>query len=100
MRKLRAEQIAGIVNQKEEFAGVQIPFLTVSRTCDVGVCSNRLIPSVLHEWREPRHQEFEKRNVWRLFNAFTESLKEGSLAELPKRTEALHGLLDVHVGLS
>ena len=25
---------------------------------------------------------------------------EGRLAELPKRTEALHGLLDTHVGLS
>lgn len=32
-------------------------------------------------------------------NAFTESLKDGNLAELPKRTEALHGLLDTHVGL-
>lgn len=62
-------------------------------------CSNRLIPDVLHEWREPKHDAFEGRNVWSLFNAFTESLK-GNLAELPKRTEALHGLLDTHVGLS
>jgi len=72
----------------------------VIRATDVGVCSNRLIPPVLHEWREPRHDAFEGRNVWSLFNAFTEALKEGSLAELPKRTEALHGLLDTHVGLS
>ena len=43
---------------------------------------------------------FEQRNVWSLFNSFTEALKDGSLAELPKRTEALHGLLDVHVGLN
>lgn len=40
------------------------------------------------------------RNVWSLFNSFTEALKEGSLAELPKRTEALHGLLEIHVGLT
>jgi hypothetical protein len=71
----------------------------VIRATDVGVCSNRLIPSVLHEWREPRHEVFQPRNVWSLFNAFTESLKDGNLAELPKRTEALHGLLDTHVGL-
>ena len=71
----------------------------VIRATDVGVCSNRLIPPVLHEWREPRHDAFERRNIWSLFNAFTESLKEGNLAELPKRTEALHGLLDTHVGL-
>jgi hypothetical protein len=72
----------------------------VIRACDVGVCSNRLIPAVLHEWREPRHDAFEARNVWSLFNSFTEALKEGNLNELPKRTEALHGLLDVAVGLN
>jgi Domain of unknown function (DUF932) len=71
----------------------------IIRSVDVGVCSNRLIPPVLHEWREPKHDAFEGRNVWSLFNAFTESLKEGALSELPKRTEALHGLLDTHVGL-
>lgn len=31
-------------------------------------------------------------------NAFTESLKEGSFAELSKRTETLYGLPDTHVG--
>ena len=72
----------------------------IIRSVDVGVCSNRLIPPVLHEWREPKHDAFEGRNVWSLFNAFTESLKEGALSELPKRTEALHGLLDTHVGLN
>ena len=72
----------------------------IIRSCDVGVCSNRLIPAVLSEWRQPRYKEFGKRNIWSLFNAFTESLKTGNLAELPKRTEALHGLLDNHVGLN
>ena len=71
----------------------------IIRATDVGVCSNRLIPTVLKQWREPKHEAFEPRNVWSLFNAFTESLKDGSLSELPKRTEALHGLLDSHVGL-
>ena len=66
----------------------------------VSVCSNRLIPEVLHEWREPRHEVFEQRNVWSLFNAFTEFLKVGNLANLHKRTEALHSLLDTHAGLS
>jgi Domain of unknown function (DUF932) len=72
----------------------------IIRATDVGVCSNRLIPAVLHQWREPRHQQFESRNIWSLFNSFTEALKESSLAELPKRTEALHGLLDIQVGLA
>ncbi len=72
----------------------------VIRATDVGVLSNRAIPAVLKEWREPRHQEFEVRNIWSLYNGVTESLKENALAELPKRTEALHALLDSHVGLA
>ena len=71
----------------------------VIRSTDVGVCPNKLIPRVLHEWREPRHEVFESRNVWSLFNAFTEVLK-GNLNELPKRTLALHGLLDTYVQLN
>jgi hypothetical protein len=72
----------------------------IIRPCDVGVCSLRIIPPVLHEWREPRHVAFEGRSARSLFNAFTESLKDGALSELPKRTEALHGLLETHIGLS
>ena len=71
----------------------------VIRSTDVGVCPNKLIPHVLHEWRKPRHEAFEARNVWSLFNSFTEALK-GNLVELPKRTEALHGLLDSYVRLN
>jgi hypothetical protein len=57
------------------------------------------IPDVLSEWREPRHAEFrEGRTAWRLFNAFTEILK-GNLGELPRRTQALHGLMDAACGL-
>jgi len=67
---------------------------------DVGICTNRLIPAVLHEWREPRHPEFQERDVWSLFNSFTSAMKDGNLAELPKCMEALHGLLDVAVGLN
>jgi len=65
----------------------------------IGACSNRLVPVVLREWRGSKHEQFHERNVWSLFNAFTEALK-GNLIELPRRTEALHGLLDTHVGLA
>jgi molybdate-binding protein len=72
----------------------------VIRSVDVGVCANSYIPRVHNEWRHPQHTAFESRNVWSLFNAFTETLKQANLAELPKRTQALHGLLDVAVGLN
>ncbi len=43
-----------------------------------------------------KNDAFAKRNVWSLFNAY---LKKVNLAQLPKRTKALHGLLDTRVGL-
>jgi hypothetical protein len=71
----------------------------IIRSTDVRACTPRLIPAILREWRNPRHKEFEARTLWTLFNSFTEVLK-GNLNELPKRTEALHGLLDLYVGLA
>jgi hypothetical protein len=70
----------------------------VIRATDIRTCTPRQIPSILREWRNPRHEEFRSRTLWTLFNSFTEVLK-GNLNELPKRTEALHGLLDSYVGL-
>jgi hypothetical protein len=70
----------------------------VVRAVDLGAATNRMIPAVLKEWREPRHPEFADRTAWSLFNGFTEVLK-GNLPELPKRTQALHALFDTTVGL-
>jgi len=52
------------------------------------------VPKVLEQWHAPNHPEFKEKNGWRLFNAFTETLKGSSLAELPTRTQKLHGLFD------
>jgi len=70
----------------------------IIRSTDVRACTPRQIPAILREWRNPRHEEFRERTVWSLFNSFTEVLK-GNLNELPRRTEALHGLLDSCVGM-
>jgi Domain of unknown function (DUF932) len=70
----------------------------IIRSTDVRACTPRQIPAILREWRNPRHEEFHARTLWSLFNGFTEVLK-GNLNELPKRTEALQGLLDSYVGL-
>lgn len=56
----------------------------IVRSVDVGVCANSYIPDVLKQWREPRHEVFQPRNVWSLFNAFTEALKQASLSEALK----------------
>jgi Domain of unknown function (DUF932) len=70
----------------------------VVRSVDLGAATNRMIPQILKEWREPTYPDFRDRTAWSLFNAFTEALK-GNLSDLPKRTEALHALMDSHVGL-
>jgi hypothetical protein len=70
----------------------------IVKAFDLHAVTNRMIPVVLKEYREPRHPEFQDRTCWSLFNAFTETLK-GNLPELPRRTEALTALFDTHVGL-
>ena len=66
------------------------------RAVDSRVIPVTQLPLVLKEWREPSHDEFTEngRSVWRLFNAFTESFKSRSLEVLPRRSQALHGLMD------
>lgn len=58
------------------------------------------IPGLLKEWRNPRHSAFEKdgKTGWRLFNAFTETIK-GDLWRLPQRTRLLHNVLDAECEL-
>jgi hypothetical protein len=70
----------------------------VIRAVDAQVCTNRMLPMILKEWREPRYECFAEKNCWAAYNSFTEVLK-GNLHELPRRTEALTALMDTHVGL-
>ena len=67
----------------------------VVRSLDARVITTQQIPRVLEQWRTPKHPEFaEQRNAWRLFNAYTEVLKEANVFALPRRTQTLHGLMD------
>lgn len=63
------------------------------------ICASKL-PQVLDAYRHPEHEEFRPRTVWSGFNAFTEVLKSYELQDLPKRTQALHGLCDMASHLS
>jgi hypothetical protein len=93
--------------QEDRFAAYRQRELTdgaahdlIIQALDARVLPLLRVPEVIQEWREPRHPEFSQgRTAWRLFNAFTETLK-GNLGELPRRTQALHGLLDSACGLA
>lgn len=61
-----------------------------------GIISLRQIPVVVREWEEPRHELFEPRTAWSLFNAFTAGLANMQVrnpADLARRTMRLSALL-------
>lgn len=72
----------------------------IVRAMDVKAAPTTQFGEILKEWRTPRHQEFVEagKTAWRLYNAFTEAAKAGSLSLLPSRTIALQGLFDAQVG--
>jgi hypothetical protein len=74
----------------------------VIRAIDASVLPVTQVPAVLDEWRTPSHSEFETdgKTVWRFHNAMTHVWKGRNLAALPRRSQALHGLLDGVCGLA
>lgn len=69
------------------------------RAVDCAAITPSQIPEVLKEWRKPTHAEFEARNAWSLFNAFTEAYKAINPHTALRRGEALYGLFDGKLGL-
>ena len=57
------------------------------------------IAHVNKNWREPEFEEFEPRNVYSLFNAFTSTMRTQPLLTL-NATPRLHGMLDTYCGLA
>ncbi len=92
---MRHEQDQQIAAYKSRLLSDRTVHDLVVRAVDAGVIPVTQIPLVLAEWRGPRHVEFTRsgRSAWRLFNAFTESFKTRSLEILPRRSQALHGVL-------
>jgi Domain of unknown function (DUF932) len=73
------------------------------RAVDSRVLPVTKLPHALKEYREPSHAEFldnGQRTAWTFFNSVTEVLKGRTLDALPRRTQALHGLLDSACGLA
>lgn len=69
----------------------------------VRAARNAVIPggdilNIVTEWHKPTHEDFAPRNAWSLFNAFTEVGKKWG-AQLPARTNRLHGLFDSACGV-
>jgi hypothetical protein len=48
------------------------PHDLVIRAVDCRAITRSQVPGLVQEWRKPSHREFCPRNLWSLFNAFTE----------------------------
>ena len=67
------------------------------RLVESGTLPVTRLPIAIREYRTPSHPEFlqdGKRTAYTLLNAVTESIKGRSIELLPRRSQALHGLLD------
>lgn len=92
LRQRQGERIDAY--RRTEITDSQFHDLTVRALDSKVICASR-IPQILDEYRHPEHEEFAPRTVWSGFNAFTETLKGTDLQDLPRRTQALHGLCDL-----
>ena len=96
LSEMRTQQADRIAAYKETRITDRTAHDLMVRAVDSRVIPVIQLPVVLQEWRKPTHPEFtaDGRSIWRLFNAFTESFKSRSLEMLPRRSQALHGLMD------
>ena len=101
LTELRKTQDGRIEAYKETELDDRTVHDLVIRAVDARVVPITRVPTLLTEWRTPRHPEFaDGQTAWRFFNAATEALKGRNLAELPRRTQTLHGLVDAACGLA
>lgn len=96
----RTQEQRFLTYQQHELSNSQANDLMI-QALDAQVIPVTKLPDVIKEWRTPRHIDFAKNGhtAWRFFSAVTESIK-GNLEQLPKRSCALHGLLDSVCGLA
>ena len=73
------------VRTDEEIAGMKVLQVSQERAHHLmveairkGVLPASRLPKVIDAWEDPRHEEFQPRTAWSLFNAFTEVLKTGA----------------------
>jgi hypothetical protein len=99
---MRGQQDERICRYKETELTDPLAHDLLVRAVDANVLPVTQLPDVLGEWRTPSHEEFAEdgKNVWRLHNAMTHVWKGRNLTALPRRSQALHGLLDSVCGLA
>jgi len=92
--RIESYKNTGLTNQEAESAIIEL--LRVK-----AVLTTQII-HIVNQWDNPSYPEFaENRNVYRLFNAVTTTMKGNtSLEEIPRRSFALHGVCDQLSGVT
>jgi len=87
--------------KQHEFSRLEAHDLVI-QALDARVIPSSRIVKVLEQWRDPNHPEFAKdgNTAWRLYNAFTEVMKQTAVMSLPQTSIKLHGILDTATGLA
>jgi hypothetical protein len=93
-------------NHSNRISTYQSRFITNNEAHDIiakayrgGAISKTALADVVDQWHSPEHDEWKpERNLWGLYNAFTNVLR-GNVMALPRRSDALNGILDPIVGL-
>lgn len=93
---MRTQQDQRIKSYKATILSEEKAHDAMIRAVDARVLPVSKLATVIAEWRDPSHDEFAEGGFtgWRLFNAITEAVKGRNIHSLPKRTQALHGLMD------
>jgi len=98
-RQAEAERIR--IFQLQEIDDTRAESL-ILRAYEKDIVSHRMLPRVIKEWREPSFVDFQDRNLWSLFNAFTTVLGDMARSN-PQRlcglTMQLQGLMGKAAGL-
>lgn len=91
-----AETVRIAAMHETELTDMAADSLILRAVTEKGIMPLRSIPAVVREWKEPRHELFQPRTAWSLFNAFTAafaSLQGSNPAELARRTMRLSAML-------
>ena len=95
-RSLAADQTVGFIGFVEEMKSIQLSdreafqFLGLAR--GEKVLRSTQETNAFKEWGKPRHQCWEDRTAWSLYNACTEALKSCGIQEITDRYLALNSL--------
>jgi len=66
-------------------------FEIIGRAMGHGILRPHQVTIALKDWKKPRHEQFEDRNLYSLYNCFTEGLKLGPAGTMLSRHTEMHG---------